>query len=258
MEQMAKDFAITEDDHSGSIDQSNGTSTALIITEYKAKLCFLLDVTGSMDYAIEGVKEKIGDIVDDAYKKFPGINLQFGLVGYRDSGAPDQFPVVPFTDDVATFVGGVVPIKCDGGGDEAEDVLGGMDTVLQSMDWGDARVKILVHIGDAPHHGARFHDGSCGDNHGDKVDFPRPSKEILRDYANLHIDYYFGQVGDPPTTKVMAEIFRQEYNDRQSKKKDFTIMDLKDFTTEKLFDHIMDGISASVFSHIGRAGALPQ
>jgi hypothetical protein len=221
---------------------------------YTAKLCFVVDCTASMGYAIMGAKDKIGEIVDEAYAKFPSIALEFGFVGYRDYTDSKPFEIVPFTSIVDEFIAGVQPIEAQGGGDEAEDVLGGMQTTLDQMNWQGARVKMVFHIGDSPHHGARFHDGRCGDNHEDKVDSPRPSSEILSDFATQHIDYYFATVssGGRITTAVMAKIFEEEYNARQARKRNFTIMDLATFTTDGLFTQVMSGLSMSVLSFLDK------
>ena len=53
--------------------------------------------------------------------------------------------------------------KATGGGDEPEDVAGGLKKML-SLSWkGDTR--IIIHIADAPAHGEEYTPDGCGDSH---------------------------------------------------------------------------------------------
>jgi hypothetical protein len=230
---------------------------------YTAKLCFLVDVTGSMRHAIDGVRDILADILDGAAEAFPGISLEFGFVGYRDYGDSQQFEVFQFIGNAAELAALINNVRATGGTDEAEDVLGGMQTALTGLDWSGARFKVLVHIGDAPAHGKRFHDPDigCKDDHQDKENCPRPSGDILGDFADLHVDYYFAQIESGVqrgrvTTNRMVKVFQEEYDQKQSKKRNFTIMDLRKFTTEGLFRNVLSGLTGSIRSRLGSRGGL--
>jgi hypothetical protein len=223
-----------------------------------AKLCFLVDCTGSMSHAINGVRDILVDILEESTQAFPGIALEFGFVGYRDYGDKPQFEVFPFTGEIVELAKQINKVRATGGDDEAEDVLGGMETALTGLDWSGARFKVMVHIGDAPAHGSRFHDPSvgCNDNHQDKENCPRPSADILGDYADNHIDYHFalmesGRKSGLVTTNHMAEVFKEEYDQKQSRKRNFTVMDLQTFSTEGLFSNVLKGLTGSIAARLG-------
>jgi hypothetical protein len=218
-----------------------------------------------MGHAINGVRDILADILDDATKAFPDIGLEFGFVGYRDYGDSQQFEVFPFTGNQTEMAGHINNVRATGGHDEAEDVLGGMETALTRLDWAGARFKVMVHIGDAPAHGKRFHDPNlpCGDNHQDKENCPRPSASILGDFADNHIDYYFAQIESRAgsgrvTTNRMAAVFKAEYDAKQSRKRNFTVMDLRSFSTAGLFSNVLAGLTGSIRARLGSRGGLSK
>lgn len=227
---------------------------------YTAKLCFLMDVTGSMEPHRNAVHAKIADIVDSSMASFPDVAIQVAFVGYRDVDvSPSQrFEVVPFTADVASFSESVLAVGCHGGDDEAEDVLGGLQRALAAdLDWSSAHIKVIVHIGDSPHHGAIFHDGGCNDKHAELVNVPRPYTDILCEYADRHIDYNFVVVRNVithrVTTKEMARLFAAAYNACASKRNDLAVVDLADFSEQRLFEKVIRGLSGSICSFLRSA-----
>ena len=218
-------------------------------TETKAKLCFLIDCTMSMSTAIAGVRDKINEIINDAGKTFPKVDISVGLVGYRDYGDTKQFELCPFGTK-ENLRSALSRIEASGGGDFPEDVLGGMDSALNNLNWDDAKVKCIIHIGDAPHHGTGNYDEphKMGDNYPEKEHLPRRSSDILRDYASKHIDYYFLAVPHNGVvyTEKMSRRFKQEYNAVQARKREFTIRDVTDFTTNELFRLIVSSLNTTL------------
>lgn len=214
-------------------------------------MCFLLDITGSMDPQKDAVVEKIFDIVNRSNFVFPEVALHVGFVGYRDVEDSQQFEVIPFTENRNDFEERLRTIQCSGGGDEAEDVLGGMNHALNSLDWSGANIKVMFHIGDSPHHGSLFHDpaSGCDDDHSELENRPRSYHDILGEYADLHVDYNFAIVENPRhkiTTRKMAQLFERSYNSCQSKRNVFGIVDLTDFSPDTLFEKVFEGLSGSI------------
>lgn len=226
---------------------------------YKAKLCFLLDLTGSMDPVIKAVRSFLLDLLDYCERHYPNINLEVGFVGYRDvdSGGRNRYEALAFTSDIQSFKTQFSAVcECTGGGDEAEDVLGGMEQVL-SMDWDhqNTHVKVLVHCGDSPHHGLLFHDpavGSTGDSYPELEASPRPYKDILADFADSHIDYNFAQIKCPArskfTTSRMLTLFAEAYNSFPSRRCDFAAEAMDNFTAKDLFAKVKSSLSSSIQS----------
>ena len=257
---MENDFVKNGAD-SNAIPTSSSVNSSGNRKLYTAKMCFLLDVTGSMEPQRNAVISKIFDIVDRSEKKFPDVNLEVACVGYRDVDVPSsmRYEVIQFTKDTESFCEQLAGVVCTGGDDEAEDVLGGMDEALNKLDWSGARIKVMFHIGDSPHHGTMFHDqaaGGCNDHHTDLVQTPRPYDDILGDFADQHIDYNFGLVKNPRgaiKTREMARLFEQSYNACQSKSNEFGLMDLSDFSPDELFDKVLTGLTGSINSFMAAA-----
>jgi hypothetical protein len=219
-----------------------------------------MDMTGSMRPERDAVVEKIGDIIDRSQASFPEVSIEYGCVAYRDLDAPDskRYELIPFGHDINSFVDQLLRCECNYGADEAEDVLGGMEWALKSMDWSNARIKLVFHIGDAPHHGPIFADssaGGCQDTSPHLQDMPRPYSQILCDYADHHIDYYFGMVKSPEgkiKTRQMAEMFKASYDACQTRRNPLLIYDMSDFTPDALFHAVVNGLSKSVQSFLRR------
>jgi serine/threonine-protein phosphatase PP1 catalytic subunit len=141
------------------------------------------------------------------------MQLHIAFVGYRDHGDANQFEVCPFTTSVESFrdfVGRVGAFGC--GGDIPEDVLGGLEQTL-NLEWGigGAATRVLIHIGDAPCHGTRYHDSSIFRH---KDNYPRgdpnglQASSLLRSLQEKHVQYIFGRINQ--TTDKMIRMFDAE------------------------------------------------
>ncbi len=90
-------------------------------------VCFLMDCTGSMGDWIEAAQQKIVEIISQVKPQFPAAQPRVAFTGYRDFSEGEQRLVVkPFTanvEQVRQFISGV---RAFGGGDAAEDVIGGL------------------------------------------------------------------------------------------------------------------------------------
>jgi Mg-chelatase subunit ChlD len=106
------------------------TSVAVQVAEParpQADVVFVLDVTGSMQWAINGVRNGIGRFAADMQRN--NIDFRVGLVAFRDLTADSDALAVlkfngdPFTTDPDTFRREVGRLRADGGGDEPESSL---------------------------------------------------------------------------------------------------------------------------------------
>jgi serine/threonine-protein phosphatase PP1 catalytic subunit len=179
----------------------------------KLNTCFLVDCTGSMSSHISAVKSQILRIVQEMHRRLPSMQLHLGFVGYRDIGDSDRFEILPFTTSVEQFrqfVGGVTAWGC--GGDVPEDVLGGLDQVLK-FDWGvgGAATRVLIHIGDAPCHGAHYQDRGTfrhKDNYPIGDPFGLQSPVLLRRLQEKDVQFIFGRINQ--STDKMVRLFDEE------------------------------------------------
>ena len=112
-----------------------------------------------MQDLLEETRYSIKYILDKIKRDSPGIDVRFAYEGYRDfedlkNG--EKYYQIDFETDLNIFKKKLDEITCIGGGDDAEDVAGGLNAGL-NMSWrSNARYAIL--IADAPGHGQKYHD----------------------------------------------------------------------------------------------------
>lgn len=121
----------------------------------QADIIFVLDVTGSMGWAINGVREGIRRFADDLSGN--KIDFRVGLVAFRDLTATEDeragfklmevlsFRGDPFTNDADAFRSEVSRLKAHGGGDEPESSLEAIgEACRQPMRKGATKVFLLI------------------------------------------------------------------------------------------------------------------
>jgi hypothetical protein len=97
----------------------------------------------------------------------PDIHIIFGCVCYRDpvDSPSDKHQVHQLEEDIDQMVSFLATVPAMGGGDGPEDWVGGYGLALDAIQWRNG-AKTIIHIADAPAHGARF----CGEqNHEDQT-----------------------------------------------------------------------------------------
>lgn len=93
-------------------------------------ICFMVDCTGSMCSYINEAKTVVHRVVEKLGKKFQDLKLRCAFVGYRDHCDHElRVEVMPFTSDKDAFKNKVTLVNANGGGDEAEDIFGGLEEV---------------------------------------------------------------------------------------------------------------------------------
>lgn len=117
-------------------------------------VAFVLDTTGSMSGELREVKERVRQISTALVASRPGERVRLAVVAFRDRG--DEYvtrhsALTPHVDDTLAFLSA---LTADGGGDGPEDVLSGLRTALDELDWGPrpATAREVFLIGDAPAH----------------------------------------------------------------------------------------------------------
>ena len=176
-------------------------------------ICFLVDTTASMKPWIAVVKNSIIGLHDHIQRTFKGSkDIRWGLVGYSDfdQDAAERISILDFTSWPDKFTDAISKIQVRGGGDMAEDVMGGLCAVLdgEKMHWREDVTKLLVHITDSPAHGSHFHDSTVTDSY--PLGDPAGSEHhdgIMRRLVEKRIHYYFGKITDK--TDRMVEVLNR-------------------------------------------------
>jgi Ca-activated chloride channel family protein len=113
---------------------------------------FVLDVTGSMQFAIDGVRDGIRSFADGLGRK--ELDSRIGLVAFQDRQLGElpqvlRFDGRPLTPDIAAFRERVATLYADGGGDAPETCLDALK-VAADQPFRPEATKVLVLITDAP------------------------------------------------------------------------------------------------------------
>lgn len=139
-----------------------------------------------MNRAQETLKEIIEKVVNEC-KEEGDVKVRVCFIGYRDYTDRHRFSHIEFTDNVESVKDFIKNQRADGGGDEAEDVQGGLKLTLM-QDWTAEATKRCVLICDAPPHGKKYYD-HANDN------YPAGSKEgfqiedLMKEFCKKEIEF---------------------------------------------------------------------
>ncbi|KUJ10176.1 uncharacterized protein LY89DRAFT_689987 [Mollisia scopiformis] len=187
-------------------------TTGLFEAACSTDLLFLIDTTGSMYPYIVAAKEQVKSIVVDIKRSFLNqAEVRVAVVSYKDHGDYpniESLDFTPSTDQVFQFLG---QLGASGGRDAPEDVLGGIFQA-RNLSW-QQRTRCIIHIADAPPHGAgELHDlGNGADDYSVPGSEPHGLiyKPLLKELIEFNINYALLRVNS--STDRMAWAFAQVY-----------------------------------------------
>jgi hypothetical protein len=154
----------------------------------------MMDATGSMGHHIAAVKEQIEDIASRLRKSHQRLSLCVGLIAYRDCGEP--MDVLPFTSDLVGFKRFLSTVVAYGGGPVGLADIPGALSRAAHLNWStnDALTRVLIHIGDAPCHGVKYHAAEIPENFPQGDPSGLQSQPLLRTLRELNVSYFFGKI----------------------------------------------------------------
>lgn len=117
------------------------------------EMVFVIDTTGSMGGLIEGAKEKVWGIINDAMQKSSQPKVRVGLVAYRDHSDSYVTRVTPLTENLDEVYSNLMDYEAGGGGDFPEAVGSGLADAVGKAGWSKERsdiAQIIFLVGDAP------------------------------------------------------------------------------------------------------------
>eukprot|EP01083_Nonionella_stella_P171864 588048_1 len=226
-------------------------------------LAYAIDCTASMGHWIKQTKIDIHTVVDVITTLYPDIQLRLGCVAYRDWGDGDRrLETLQFTKNIKKFKNWVGSLAAGGGGDRAEDVLGGLQCA-STLDW-SSDCRVLFHICDAPPHNTMYHDleseefpegGDSWPNgyNGEYGGSPDPHdyhKIVLRALKDQHIRLCIAKLNKSVTK--MIRVFKEYSSSIDSQVEEralHNVSDLLGVVVEVLTDSIMRVDFASLDSH---------
>ena len=182
-------------------------------------LLFIMDITESMQDLLDETRDSIKYILDKIKRDSPGIDVRFAYEGYRDFAdlkAGQKYYTIDFETDLDLFKSKLNEITAIGGGDDAEDVAGGLNAGLK-MNWrSNARYAIL--IADAPGHGNQYHDNEVQDDYGDGDPNGLVLEELMEKYVDNNINLCLTKIDE--YTDIMFDRMMQAYKARSEQSVD--------------------------------------
>ena len=126
---------------------------------------YLIDSTASMGDEVKNASNLSINNANYLSRIYPNIDFQFGFIYYNDpiDVDSDKHGYLQLTKDFTEIKKFCDGWKTQAGGDGAEDWAGGYDYALTKIKWRNGK-KFIIHICDAPAHGALFSKNSH-DNH---------------------------------------------------------------------------------------------
>ena len=182
-------------------------------------LLFIMDITESMQDLLDETRDSIKYILDKIKRDSAGIDVRFAYEGYRDFAdlkEGQKYYTIDFETDLDLFKSKLDEITAIGGGDDAEDVAGGLNAGL-NMNWrSNARYAIL--IADAPGHGNQYHDAEVQDDYGNGDPNGLVLEELMEKYVDNNINLCLTKIDE--YTDIMFDRMMQAYKARSEKSQD--------------------------------------
>ena len=182
-------------------------------------LLFIMDITESMQDLLDETRENIKYILDKIKTDSPGIDVRFAYEGYRDFAdlkVGEKYYTIDFETDMEVFKTKLDKIKAIGGGDDAEDVAGGLYAGL-NLSWrSNARYAIL--IADAPGHGDQYHENDVQDDYPEGDPNGHTLEDLMRSYAKKNINLCLTRIDD--YTDKMFKAMKGAYEEEAKNSKD--------------------------------------
>ncbi len=148
-------------------------------------------------------------------------DVRVAFVGYRDHCDGERFRLERLDfGPVDAFRSFLRSVEAKGGGDDCEDVLGGMAAAAR-LSWRRAN-RCLVHVADMPAHGRRFHRGYLTDDYGGDEAEPHGIRveDVIGRLKRKGVDYCFCKI--TRDTDLMIRVFKEvggeDFKMRQGRK----------------------------------------
>jgi len=133
-----------------------GATLAEVIEDFKVDVVFCVDASGSMQPYVDGVRSAVQELTNDLLANHAEISdrFRFGLVTFRGPGELNVDCTLregsTTGEQGSSFVEKISTVQATGGGEDGEDMLGGMALAVSAMDWHHYGPRVVVLIGDEP------------------------------------------------------------------------------------------------------------
>jgi len=206
-----------------------------------------MDVTGSMGSWIQQAKDKVVEIVKEIKSKGSSyMTFRVGFIGYRDHCDKEKIVLFPFDSEPEKLRTFLTTVAATGGGDEPEDIAGGLSAAL-AFNW-EAATKLIFLISDAPCHGKTYHSCSV-DNYPDGDPNGLDPEQLVFELRKKEIDIAFVSINK--STDIMVKRLKTKYDANTSGRK-LVVLNLGD-AVSMFMPNVVETIKASIRSTMARS-----
>lgn len=158
----------------------------------KLFVLFLIDATSSMRSVIPTVRANTIRMAKSFQRQYNRrLQIQYAVVAYRDpidQPVTDKHEVCPF-GDLSTFNGFMKTLEAEGGGDDPEDVAGGLEKAHELVsDIPDGATLYVAHITDQTAHGM---DEMYDKHYSERPRLIAAYRKLFERRATLNIEMHF-------------------------------------------------------------------
>ena len=148
---------------------------------------YLIDSTASMGIETKNISSILIQHSQQLYETYSNYDFQFGFVYYNDpiDVISEYNHYYNLTKDINQLGQYCDNCQNQGGGDMAEDWVGGYNLSLYKIKWRNGK-RIIIHICDSPAHGKKYSKDS-DDNHKDKK-FELELDDMMKKCAEKNIE----------------------------------------------------------------------
>jgi len=174
-------------------------------------VCFVCDVTGSMDKYIDSIKATLIDFINyvsNEVSRTPNVpKPRVAFVLFKDKKDKKPIEIIEFDTDYEKIVKLIEGIECEGGDDTCEDIVTALRETLK-LKW-TSDLNLVYLIADAPPHGKSYYVGNYSDDYPED-DKGKPLENLASHYGKNRI--HLGVLKCNDSVDKMIDILKERYN----------------------------------------------
>ena len=211
----------------------------IIIVEERTSLdlLFVMDISNSMTPYVEKAKKSIADIANRIINRCPGIDINLGIIGYKDKYEKDIGNIIDigFTKNHTELKNNISEIISSGQGDLSRDMKWAFENAL-SKAW-KSNAKLIIFVSDFPNHGEKYNnndglDVCYNENNPDGIPDRRNLEDIIKELAYNGVSIFCIKLTED--TEKMFQIFGNIY-----KKYEKSLIQIVNMNSEKNFSDVV-------------------
>lgn len=170
------------------------------------EICFLVDLCVSMEEWFQNFKKNTIPTLQKIKKNNMWMTIRAAFIGYRNTLNSNPYEIIDFTENLQMLQEKLLGMKTSGG--KGCKNLNVVYHYAHTLNW-TANNKLIIHIGDSPNHGLKYHEENYEDIYPLKKDYHSPLELHVKRIAQDAIDLTLIKLTDD--TDITYDIIEQTY-----------------------------------------------